>query len=641
MSEEASNAIIEINEFINDKFDDFSDYSTCLKEMSRLYNFLRSHKCILMIDSIIYLLDHNFKFSNCTKTIFEKNKAQIIKGRMDYVIRNNLLRDVIDTYCMVNSIEIEEDIIDYNVGESESLNGLDLYYRDIGSYKLMDYDEEQALARKYKAGDEAAKEEFITRNLRLVVSIAKHYQGRGLSLEDLIGYGNLGLLKAVEKFDPDRGLKFSTYAITWIRQSVTRGIYDTADEIRIPVYLNSDIAKYNRTERVLTTELMREPTEEEIASKMGITQDKVERIKSAKVKPVSLNTLIGEDEDLEMGALIPDPSVDVENDALLSSLRDSVAYLKDHSHLSKREKKVIYYRFGFDRGIIYTLEYIGKKYNITRERVRQIERKALRKLGATALMEDYDSYMDTPEETLAHLRRLRAELAVRFSCSDGEINYPQNGKTVYEYFEKYTEEEVHEMIASLSPKERELFDKRYGPDLNEIYKSQLTNEEKAVFYSKVFPRMKNIIAGIHRRNNAGIDESKMRQIFVSSAEKKIAEEQRRIDTFSQNLFYTNKESKLLKKIKLKIDAISYNKLLEILQKARRNESLKDIRLIELCIILLSLGYINNKYYTNFEISDILSIPYDSVMVLSKKVLSDFRDMIVELDKETGKTYVIK
>lgn len=254
-----------------------------------------------------------------------------------------------------------------------------MYLKEIGKIPLLKAHEEIELAKRMEAGDEEAKRELAEANLRLVVSIAKRYVGRGMLFLDLIQEGNLGLMKAVEKFDYTKGYKFSTYATWWIRQAITRAIADQARTIRIPVHMVETINKLVRVQRQLVQELGREPTPEEIGEEMGLDVERVREIMKIAQEPVSLETPIGEEEDSHLGDFIPDDEVLAPADAAtFTMLREQLIEVLDT--LTEREQKVLRLRFGLDDGRARTLEEVGKEFDVTRERIRQIEAKALRKL---------------------------------------------------------------------------------------------------------------------------------------------------------------------------------------------------------------------------------------------------------------------
>ena len=254
-----------------------------------------------------------------------------------------------------------------------------MYLKEIGKVPLLSADEEIKLAKRMEEGDEVAKKKLAEANLRLVVSIAKRYVGRGMLFLDLIQEGNLGLIKAVEKFDYRKGYKFSTYATWWIRQAITRAIADQARTIRIPVHMVETINKLIRVSRQLLQELGREPTPEEIAKEMDMSVERVREILKISQEPVSLETPIGEEEDSHLGDFIQDEHIPVPADeAAHTLLREQLEKVMDT--LSEREQKVLALRFGLEDGKPHTLEEVGREFQVTRERIRQIEAKALRKL---------------------------------------------------------------------------------------------------------------------------------------------------------------------------------------------------------------------------------------------------------------------
>ncbi|MDD7771145.1 MAG: RNA polymerase sigma factor RpoD [Firmicutes bacterium] len=268
------------------------------------------------------------------------------------------------------------DLVDENVSTSDPVR---MYLKEIGKIPLLTPEEEQEIAKRMAQGDEESKKRMIEANLRLVVSIAKRYVGRGMQFLDLIQEGNLGLLKAVEKFDYTKGYKFSTYATWWIRQATTRAVADQARTIRIPVHMVETINKVSRTSRSLVQELGRDPTSGEISKRLGIPEDKVAEVMKIAQEPVSLETPVGEEDDSHLGDFIQDNEAkEPAESASYNMLREQLNQVMQT--LTPREAKVLRLRFGMEDGRAHTLEEVGNEFHVTRERVRQIEAKALRKL---------------------------------------------------------------------------------------------------------------------------------------------------------------------------------------------------------------------------------------------------------------------
>ena len=305
-----------------------------------------------------------------------------------------MLDDDMDIDGLDDEEEVELDKIDLSVPEGVSIEDpVRMYLKEIGKVPLLSAEEEIELAKKMEQGDENAKKRLAEANLRLVVSIAKRYVGRGMLFLDLIQEGNLGLIKAVEKFDYRKGYKFSTYATWWIRQAITRAIADQARTIRIPVHMVETINKMIRVSRQLLQELGREPTPEEIAEEMDMPVDRVREILKISQEPVSLETPIGEEEDSHLGDFIQDDNVPVPADAAAFTLLKE-QLVEVLGTLTEREQKVLRLRFGLDDGRARTLEEVGKEFNVTRERIRQIEAKALRKLRHPSRSRKLKDYLD-------------------------------------------------------------------------------------------------------------------------------------------------------------------------------------------------------------------------------------------------------
>ena len=308
----------------------------------------------------------------------EKNNIDVLQDdKVDDT--TDLLLDTDDEVILSEEDEVE--IID----DADVLEGVStedpvrMYLKEIGNVPLLSTEEEVALAQRVEAGDESAKKQLIEANLRLVVSIAKKYVGRGMPFLDLIQEGNMGLMKAVDKFDYSKGFKFSTYATWWIRQAITRGIADTGRTIRVPVHMVETINKTLRMTRTLLQELGREPTPEEVAERLGVPVARVREVLKISRDPVSLDTPIGEEDDSHLGDFIEDDSaLSPADSAAFSMLREELSTALES--LTDRERQVVQLRFGLIDGRARTLEEVGKEFNVTRERIRQIEAKALRKL---------------------------------------------------------------------------------------------------------------------------------------------------------------------------------------------------------------------------------------------------------------------
>lgn len=350
--------VIEDTELIK-HFNDLKEVALDLDTMQKIFNFL------------------------------EKNGVDILQITDDDEEEPTLDEDVIAEGEDVEKI----DFTDTGDISSTTQDPVKMYLKDIGKVPLLSAEEEIELAKRMEAGDEMAKKKLAESNLRLVVSIAKRYVGRGMLFLDLIQEGNLGLLKAVEKFDYRKGYKFSTYATWWIRQAITRAIADQARTIRIPVHMVETINKVTRVSRDLLQKLGREPLPEEVGEVMGLPKERVQEIMKIAQEPVSLETPIGEEEDSHLGDFIQDDNVEVPADAATYTLLHE-QLMEVLSTLTEREQKVLRLRFGLDDGRPRTLEEVGRQFNVTRERIRQIEAKALRKLRHPSRSKVLKDYLD-------------------------------------------------------------------------------------------------------------------------------------------------------------------------------------------------------------------------------------------------------
>ena len=363
------------------------------EKIKQLLTMAKKKKNVLEYQEIVdFLADLSLNEEQIEKVTehLEKNGVDVLR------ITNDDDDSTIDDEEVILSDEEEVDMenIDLSVPDGVSIEDpVRMYLKEIGKVPLLSAEEEIELAQRMENGDEEAKKRLAEANLRLVVSIAKRYVGRGMLFLDLIQEGNLGLIKAVEKFDYRKGYKFSTYATWWIRQAITRAIADQARTIRIPVHMVETINKLIRVSRQLLQELGREPLPEEIAAEMNLPVERVREILKISQEPVSLETPIGEEEDSHLGDFIQDDNVPVPAEAAAYTL------LKEQLQevlgtLTEREQKVLRLRFGLDDGRARTLEEVGREFNVTRERIRQIEAKALRKLRHPSRSRKLKDYLD-------------------------------------------------------------------------------------------------------------------------------------------------------------------------------------------------------------------------------------------------------
>ena len=371
---------------IMDKLKDNGLSEEVNKRIADVYNKVRQGalKSALTYSEVIDLFEGVEYDLEISERIYDELEKLGIKVTSD---------DISELDNIIEVLETQPEVIP-NLPDSVSIDDpVRMYLKEMGKISLLTADQEVEIATRIANGDESAREKLAEANLRLVVSIAKRYVGRGMLFLDLIQEGNLGLIKAVEKFDYTKGYKFSTYATWWIRQAITRAIADQARTIRIPVHMVETINKLSRVKRQLLQELGRDPQPDEIAAEMGVSPEKVREIMKIAQDPVSLETPIGEEEDSHLGDFIQDDNVPVPAEAAASTLLKE-QLVEVLGTLTDREQKVLRLRFGMDDGRARTLEEVGKEFNVTRERIRQIEAKALRKLRHPSRSRKLKDYLD-------------------------------------------------------------------------------------------------------------------------------------------------------------------------------------------------------------------------------------------------------
>ncbi len=334
---------------------------------------------------------YSYKGAISTNTLCDMlEKYETTPAQVDYVYKS--IAEV--GIQIIDEAERDKELYEQALSDVSLDDPVKMYLKDIGEVPLLSADDEIELARRIQEGDEEAKKRLSEANLRLVVSIAKRYVGRGMLFLDLIQEGNIGLMKAVEKFDYQKGFKFSTYATWWIRQAITRAIADQARTIRIPVHMVETINKLTRVSRILLQTLGREPTPAEIAAEMAVSEERVREIQKIAQDPVSLETPIGEEEDSHLGDFIEDDRAVTPSDSVSTTMLKETL-LSVLNSLTPREEKVLRLRYGVDDGRPRTLEEVGKEFNVTRERIRQIEAKALRKLRHPSRSKHLKDFLDT------------------------------------------------------------------------------------------------------------------------------------------------------------------------------------------------------------------------------------------------------
>ena len=618
-----------INNLVNKEFKNCESYNDSIKNLETIEKIFKKLNYIPNPDIIMKLVDENLLLSETIKIIVNNNLDMITKGEINKIFDNDTIILIIESYCMMNNIKIqeyeedneefEENIINY---EGENIDIVKLYLNEISRRKLLTLDEEIKLTKRIKDGDEEAKKIFIESNLRLVVSVARKHLNQGLSFLDLIQEGNIGLMKAVDKFDSSKGYRFSTYATWWIRQGITRAISNKGRNVRIPVYLHRRINKFNKAAKELEMKYGREAKIEEIANELKISVKYAQEIYQYKNDSISINLLVGDDKDNELGNIISSKNIGPDEQAMADLMKFQVKQLLEKCNLKPVEKEVILLRFGFNDTPM-TLEEIGNIYNISRQRVSQIEASALMKLRKYKNITDFAGYMENPKEAINNIEIYRKEYRNSGKITKSFLKDVRREKeddnmvkTIYEYFKNYSKEEVDKVLSTLSEESLELIRIRYGDDLTVPVNNKLTEEQRKKFYGSVMAQIKRLLENpdIKRRK---VQKNEIEEKKIESTS--IAEN---VQT-KNNLVETNEEHTS------KITKDDYINMIKLFKTSNFKQMMSNLGSKESIIISLRMGYIDGKYFSVDAIAEFLDIERDEVSKIIKEVLLNYKESVIK------------
>ena len=618
-----------INNLVNKEFKNCKSYNDSIKNLETIEKIFKKLNYIPNPDIIMKLVNENLLLSGTIKIIVNNNLDMITKGEINKIFDNDTIILIIESYCMMNNIKIqeseedneefEENIINY---EGETIDIVKLYLNEISRRKLLTLDEEIKLTKRIKDGDEEAKKIFIESNLRLVVSVARKHLNQGLSFLDLIQEGNIGLMKAVDKFDSSKGYRFSTYATWWIRQGITRAISNKSRNVRIPVYLHRRINKFNKAAKELEMKYGREAKIEEIANELKISVKYAQEIYQYKNDSISINLLVGDDKDNELGNIISSKNIGPDEQAMTDLMKFQVKQLLEKCNLKPIEKEVILLRFGFNNTPM-TLGEIGNIYNISRQRVNQIEASALMKLRKYKNITDFAGYMENPKEAINNIEIYRKEYRnsgritksflkdVRREKEDDNMV-----KTIYEYFKNYSKEEVDKVLSTLSEESLELIRIRYGDDLTVPVNNKLTEEQRKKFYGSVMAQIKRLLEN---------PDIKRRKVQKNEIEEKKIESTSIVENVQtkNNLVETNEEHTS------KITKYDYINMIKLFKTSNFKQMISNLGSKESIIISLRMGYIDGKYFSVDAIAEFLDIERDEVSKIIKEVLLNYKESVIK------------
>lgn len=622
-------SFVVINNLIDKGFKECKSYNDSIENLKTIEKIFKKLNYIPNPDITIKLIDENLLLSETIKIIVNNDLDIITKGEINKIFDNDTIILIIESYCMMNNIKIqeyeednkefEENIINY---EGENIDIVKLYLNEISRRKLLTLDEEIKLTKRIKDGDEEAKKIFIESNLRLVVSVARKHLNQGLSFLDLIQEGNIGLMKAVDKFDSSKGYRFSTYATWWIRQGITRAISNKSRNVRIPVYLHRRINKFNKAAKELEMKYGREAKIEEIANELKISVKYAQEIYQYKNDSISINLLVGDDKDNELGNIISSKNIGPDEQAMTDLMKFQVKQLLEKCNLKPIEKEVILLRFGFNDTPM-TLGEIGNIYNISRQRVSQIEASALMKLRKYKNITDFAGYMENPKEAINNIEIYRKEYRnsgritksflkdVRREKEDDNMV-----KTIYEYFKNYSKEEVDKVLSTLSEESLELIRIRYGDDLTVPVNNKLTEEQRKKFYGSVMAQIKRLLEN---------PDIKRRKVQKNEIEEKKIESTSIVENVQtkNNLVETNEEHTS------KITKYDYINMIKLFKTSNFKQMISNLGSKESIIISLRMGYIDGKYFSVDAIAEFLDIERDEVSKIIKEVLLNYKESVIK------------
>lgn len=641
-----------INSYINICLPPTSASKSSLKNLDKLNDFFHTFAYFPEQDVLMELLNKNQKFLNMIETIVQEYYSQIVAGKSAEIFDNEIIILSVETYCLIKEIEIKEiidqDEYDYD-DQSPDADSVKKYLNEIGSIPLLTQEQEREIALRISQGDEEAKKIMIESNLRLVIKIAKKYTNRGLDFLDLIQEGNLGLIKAVEKYDVSKGNKFSTYAMCWIRQSISRAVREKSRNIRIPSQKYDDLYILKKTVAKMEALLQRQPTIEEVANEMGEPLFVVKELYLISKDTVSMNIKIGDDKDSEIENFITMEENTPEDLAVIEDMKEQLYVLLNSTSLSSQEYEVIKLRFGLENSEKMSLEAIGQKFHVTRERIRQIEYKAFQKLRRSSKIKEYAVFMSSPDKALKAIEEFRTiyrsnrSYASTNNIRSQERNEEMNNKyrTLYQHFADYTEEQVNEVLKTLTTDELALLKYKYGEDLKTPTNNQLTREQATKINSVIIPKIKRRLINLYKnkkklkvlpekdKTNRAKDESntislpEAKQLKQEIIEKETIESSSRPPEPPKESIATNS-----------ITGEECIKILELLKTPSFSQMISTLSVKEAVIIALRLGYIDDKYFSVEQISQFLGIDQEDVNEITKKVLVLYKDTINQFIDQT-------
>lgn len=586
-----------ISSYLDVKVPKVDSYESAMKAFKKLDSFFSKYDFFMGRELLIDLLSNNEKFSSMTSYILKEKEKDIALGKSEDIFDSDFLIYTVKTYFELHGMPIKErkeeiDMIGFD--SSSDLDIVSLYINELNA-PLLSEDEEKALLVKIKQGDMEAREKFIESNLRLVVSVAKKFLGRGVPFLDLVQEGNLGLMKAIDKFDLSYDVRFSTYAVYRIKMFVSRAIADQSRNIRVPISRQDELYSYMTKIDNLEKKFGMNLSIDEISMMLGKSVDKIRELESLKNDTVSINALVGKDNDTELGEFLS-TSESIEDEVIDSFLPEQIMELLKKSKLSEREKDVLLSRFGIGRSHVWQLKELSKKYGVSKAWIGQVELNALEKLRHLKSIEQFSVYMDNPDLALRNLEEFRKKPEKRERRKTGKRGSLL--KSIYEYFDDFSREDVDSVLDDLNEFDKKLVFLRYGEDLDNPVSTTLFGEEETKkFYGALVPRMRKKLYALQEEAKPNNKNNIKQDVFLTES------------------------------LVTELNRDEYTKLIQILKKPDVIGVMTGLSMKEKIIVSLRLGYVDGKHFSVDAISEFLGLSNHDILKTSVEFMTKHSDKV--------------
>lgn len=595
---DSEKSLLVISSYIDSKISKVDSYDDVIKAFKKIDSFFSKYYFFVGQDLVTYLYSENEKFRLMIEKVYEKKKEDILLGKVEDIFDSDFLIFTVKTYCDLNNLSVikkekSENIDSEFLKDSKNLDIVRLYINELTA-PILSAEEEKELLIKIKSGDMQARDKLIESNLRLVISVAKKFQGRGMAFLDLIQEGNIGLMNSIDKFDIDRGVRFSTYAVYQIKVSVSRAIFNQGRNIRIPVSKQEEIQTYVSKISELEKKYGRSLSTEEISKILGKKISEISQLETLRKDTISINSFVGENHDAELGDFISN-SLSLEDEIINDSLPEQVRKLLKNVKLTEQQLDILLSRYGICRDHIWTLDELSKKYGVSKAWIGQVEMKCIERLRNFKNIESFSIYMDNPDEAVERLKEFKIK------PKKTKVKTGKRGvvlKSIYQYFGDFSRKEIDFVLDNLNEADKRLVFLRYGNDLdNPSTNSSFFGEEECnKFYGALIPKIRKRLNNLRLVND---DE----EIMVI-----------------KDTFFNTSPVKVLERE-------DYQKMLSLLKRDDIVEVMDGLNTDEKIILSLRLGFVDGKHFTIKAISEFLGIPGCSVVSISHDALLRHNDKV--------------